>query len=196
MDRKEFLQQSVRCALGAGGLALLGNAPACCAAAMGKDQLIPIQADNKTEQLRSQLRFVMNWVSDLLGAMDKQLDEATYIKLMDACGQACYHRFKEFITREAKGNMDKLVELYGRWVGNPENVRRRKDRVEIEYKMPACTCAVSYVRPPKPDEKHCYCSVGSLKAIFSTVAGKPVTVDLVKSIRRGDDMCKFVVHLA
>lgn len=195
MDRKEFLKKSLQYA--AGSLVVLGGAPVCCAA-MAKDN--PTAAEQEDQRIHQQYQFVANWSGDLLVAMDKELDEATWIKLMDACGAACYHRFKEFITKEAGNDMDKLIEIYrDRWVRDPESVKRKGDIVEVTYRIKdpnGCPCAVSHLRLPKKDDMRCYCSAGSLKAIFSTVAGKPLKVDLVKSARRGDGMCRFHIHLA
>jgi hypothetical protein len=196
MDRKEFLKKSLQCAAGAGGLVLLSG-PMCCGA-MAKDA--PPAVDPEDQKIHQQYQFVSNWTGDLLGAMDKELDEATWIKLMDACGAACYHRFKEFITKEAGNDMEKLIQIYrDRWVHDPESVKRKGDIIEITYRISdpnRCTCPVSYLRPPKGSEMRCHCSAGSIKAIFSAVAGRPLKVDLVKSARRGDGMCRFHVHLA
>lgn len=40
----------------------------------------------------------------------------------------------------------------------------------------------------------CFCTRGWAAAIFEEVLGRPVTVDLVRAIGRGDDRCEFVVH--
>ena len=39
----------------------------------------------------------------------------------------------------------------------------------------------------------CLCSRGWVKAVFTEALGERVDVDLVQSIGRGDECCKFVV---
>jgi len=194
MDRKEFLGKTLRTGLGLGGVMALNHLPACCGALPDASRK-PID-EKEFEGVKRQYKFMSDWISDLLGGMDKQLEPAAYMKLMETCGESCYHRYKEFLTQEAKGSLDTLIEIYNtKWAG-PGSATRKGDVVEIVYRLPQCSCPVSYCRAPKPDEMRCHCSKGSIKAIFSAVTGKPLKVDLLQSIRRGDPQCKFIVHLA
>jgi len=41
----------------------------------------------------------------------------------------------------------------------------------------------------------CYCSQGLMETIFSRAAGKPVQVEIKRSIGRGDEVCEFSIKL-
>lgn len=196
MDRKAFLGKALKTGMGLGGALALSKLPACCGALPDGAPAPEKKTDPELEGIKQQQRFVMTWVADLLGSMDRQLDASTYMKLMESCGEACYHHYKEFLTREAGGKLETLIELYNtKWVG-PGSVTRKGGLIEVVYRMAQCSCPVSYCRAPKSDEMRCHCSKGSIKAIFSKVVGRPLKVDLVQSLRRGDPQCKFIVHLA
>ena len=41
----------------------------------------------------------------------------------------------------------------------------------------------------------CYCGSGWYRQQFEGAIGKPVTIEIIKSVLRGDDVCKFALHL-
>jgi predicted hydrocarbon binding protein len=42
---------------------------------------------------------------------------------------------------------------------------------------------------------YCYCGAGFYKAIWEYMLQKPVKVELLESVLRGDDVCKIAIHL-
>jgi hypothetical protein len=42
---------------------------------------------------------------------------------------------------------------------------------------------------------YCYCGAGFCKAIWDYILGQPVEVELLESVLKGDDVCRFAVHL-
>ncbi len=43
---------------------------------------------------------------------------------------------------------------------------------------------------------YCYCGAGWFRQQWETATGKPVTVEVLTSVLKGEDACKFAVHLA
>jgi effector-binding domain-containing protein len=43
---------------------------------------------------------------------------------------------------------------------------------------------------------YCYCGAGWYRQQWETATGKPVRVEVIRSVLKGDDLCSFVVHLA
>jgi hypothetical protein len=39
----------------------------------------------------------------------------------------------------------------------------------------------------------CYCSQGMMETIFSHIAGRPIEVEIPRTIARGGDACEFLV---
>ena len=176
MDRKQFLQ--------------LG----CCAMAA----LAANGEQRAPECDTSELRFIQNWLSDLIAAIDSDLDEPTKVKLMSACGRGCYRRFqfKQDIAAKGRGDIGKLIEAYK---ANFEVWREGEDKVHIRYgavNKNGCFCPAAKYRAPKPNDIHCYCTRATHEAIWEAALGKSVSIDILQTVRRGDPTCHFLVHLS
>lgn len=175
MERKEFLRMG------------------CCAVAFLAAQP-SATAGNAPEP--DELKFIQNWVTDLMETVDKELDEPTRIKLMNGCGRGCFNRFKfkQDIAADGKGSVDKLILALKR---NFE-AWREGDTVHVRYgavNRHGCYCPAARYRPSKPNDTQCYCTRASHQAIWETALGRPVQVDILQSVRRGDPTCHFLVHL-
>jgi hypothetical protein len=52
-----------------------------------------IMDQNELEQVQQEKTFIQNRLTDLLEAMEIQLDREQQIRLFEVCGQGCYTRF-------------------------------------------------------------------------------------------------------
>ena len=175
MDRKEFLQ-------------------GCCAIVF----LTSLTGNSQTTESPNDanLKFIQNWVSDLMETLDADFPEADKIKLMDGCGRGCFRRFqfKQDIAAKGKGSPEKLIEALK---ANFE-VWREGSTVHIRYgavNTNGCFCPAAKYRPGKPKDIHCYCTRATHQAIWEAALGHPVNIDILETVRRGDPTCHFVVHL-
>ena len=175
MDRKEFLQGC--CALAAFSCFSSAETPS------------PKVSDDP------EFKFVQNWLTDLAKAMDSELDQPTKIKLMSACGRGCFNRFKfkQDLAAEGKGSADKLIQALKKnfecW--------REGETVHVRYGKVSqgCYCPAAKYREALPNDFHCYCTRSTHEAIWETALGKPVKIDIVETVRRGNPTCHFLVHL-
>jgi hypothetical protein len=182
MNRKEFFAASAKAGLGCCALAVMGRAAAA--------------SDADTAAAAQEKEFVTNWLTDLFEAMDTGLDQETKVKLMAACGKGCFlrHSFKTDIARDGKGDVDKLLKAYSRSF----EVWRQGDLVHVRFgpEVRKCFCPVSQYHPRRPHDMHCECSRATHQAIFETALGRPVKVEILESVRRGDKTCHFRAHLS
>jgi hypothetical protein len=180
MNRKEFFAASAKAGFGCCALAVLG-APAAA------------ETDSAAAQEKT---FVTNWLTDLFEAMDTDLDQETKVKLMAACGKGCFlrHSFKTDIARDGKGDIDKLLAAKKRNV----EVWREGDLVHVRFgaEVKQCFCPAARYHPVRPHDMHCECTRATQQAIFETALERPVKVEIVESVRRGNKTCHFIAHLA
>jgi predicted hydrocarbon binding protein len=173
MKRKEFVQLT-------GALVTLG-------VAKGSAQDPVPQAAERRQKVHEA------WLKSLLENLDAHVDEPARIKLMESVGRACARRGGMVRTAQAaKGDVNKLVETLAHHVGK-ENARREGSTVQVCY--PKCYCPVVAAGPERLSNTWCHCSRGWLREVFETVTGKPVTVELTHSIKRGDPECRFTIRL-
>ncbi len=144
----------------------------------------------------SERDFVRNWLSDLLEVMDAVLDEPTRVKLMEGCGRGCFrrHQFKQDIAVRAEGSLEKLIEAYR---ANFEAWQDTDGGVHIRYgeTSPGCYCPAAKGRPTKPGDLHCECTRATHQTVFEAALGRPVTVKILESVRRGGKTCHFLASV-
>jgi hypothetical protein len=171
MERKEFIA----------ALTALCAVPAC-------------QAQNAAAPAASpQDRFRQIWVKTLVETMDAQLDDSAKIKLLESCGRACAKRGSlPNLQKSANGNLDALVKTLEETLGSG-NARREGNVVYLRYAK--CYCPLVADSPERLPNSYCNCSRGWALEVFGAITGKPVTVDLISSIRRGGPDCRFQIRI-
>ena len=137
-------------------------------------------------------KFSQRWVKNLIASIDENLNEKTKIKLMESCGRACAREEAKQSAKACRSDVEKFLSTMKKWIGK-ENVKKDGKTVTLVY--PKCFCQLVADGPSKLPNTYCYCSQGWLKEMFETVVGKPVSVKLIDSIKRGAKTCTFTIRL-
>ena len=135
-----------------------------------------------------------NWITNLMDGLDNNVDKETIIKILEQCGRQCqsqsFIKKAKAIYEKSKNTDDflnKLAQVY-------KHMHREGNKVYIVY--PKCYCSqVNKIPKGKLSGTYCNCSRGWAKALFEGATGKPVEVNMKKSIINGEDQCKFEVIL-
>jgi len=134
------------------------------------------------------------WIVDLINGLDNNVDKKTIAKILEQCGRQC--QSQSFVKKakaiyEKSKNRDDFLNKLGQVY---KHLRREGNKVYIAY--PKCYCPqVNKIPKGKLSGTYCNCSRGWAKALFEGATGKPVEVNMKKSIINGDDQCKFEVIL-
>jgi predicted hydrocarbon binding protein len=137
---------------------------------------------------------IENWITNLIEGLDNNVDKETTIKILEQCGRQC--QSQSFIKKaktiyEKSKNTDDFLNKLGQVY---KHLHREGNKVYIVY--PKCYCSqVNKIPRGKLSGTYCNCSRGWAKALFEGATGKPVEVNMKKSINNGDDQCKFEVIL-
>ena len=134
------------------------------------------------------------WITSLIDALDKNVDEETKAKILEQCGRQC--QSQSFI-KKAKGIyekskdtndfLDRLGQVY-------KHLHREGDKIYIIY--PRCYCTkVNKIPKGNLSWTYCNCSRGWAKALFEGATGRPVQVLRKETILHGDKQCKFQIIL-
>jgi hypothetical protein len=174
MERKQFLRVSL--CLGAfGGVRQ----------AQGEEPTSPNPCEAKAEFGR---RLLTRFMTD----MDAQLDEPRRVALMEARGRSCARLGPARLAEAHKGNLDAFIADFGRHMG-PDGLRREGNVIKVKY--PTCYCPLASEIKETLSPTYCNCSVGWLKEMYETVTGKPVRVEVLETVKRGGQACRFNVNL-
>lgn len=66
---------------------------------------------------------------------------------------------------------------------------------EAERRKCRCHCPIARQRLDEVHPTMCYCSTGWYRRLWEGVLGKPVWVELLTCLTRGDDSCQFAIHI-
>ena len=139
------------------------------------------------------MTHLQRWVKTLMDGLDAQVDEETRAEILEACGRGCiprsFIRKAQACRRGARDTGEFLDRLSQRW----SHLQRDGDDIYVTYEKCYCPLVKAYSGELSPS--FCNCSRGWIKELFESVLERPVSVDLEKSIKRGDDLCRLRVRL-
>ena len=133
------------------------------------------------------------WLESLLVGLDGELDENARARILESCGRSCISR--NFIKKaqrckhDAENVEEFIIKLSRTW----KHLRRENGDTYVVYEK--CYCPLVRTYSGKLSPTFCNCSRGWIKELFESALQKPVDVELQKSIKHGDNICKFKVHL-
>jgi hypothetical protein len=186
MERKQFLRVTL-----------------CMGALGGVQQALGEKKDATTETpapptaesanaCEQQAEFGRKLLTRFMEDIDAQLDESQRVALMEARGRSCARLGPVRMAEAHKGNLDAFIESLSRHMG-PDGLRREGNVVKVKYPRCYCPLASEIKEPLSPT--YCNCSVGWLKELYETVIGKPVKVEVIETVKRGGQACRFNVIL-
>jgi len=133
------------------------------------------------------------WIKSLLTALESELDEKTRARILENCGRNCItHSFilrAKACKKDAKNQKEFLDKLSKVW----KHLHLEGDNVYVVYEK--CYCPFVKAYPEKLSPTWCNCSRGWIKELFESTLEKPVDVKLEKSIKQGDNICKFKIKI-
>lgn len=139
------------------------------------------------------MKHFHKWIKSLMDNLDEYADEETRAKVLENCGRTCISR--SFVNRakacmKSAKDIDKFLDRLGKiW----SHLQRDGNNIYVAYEK--CYCPLVKTYPEKLSPTFCNCSRGWIKELFESVLERSVDVKLEKSIRQGDDVCRFRVHL-
>ena len=133
------------------------------------------------------------WIKSLVQSLDENVDEKTRAKILERCGRDCISQSMTVKAKKIKKNSKNLDEFLVRLSKNWKHLKLDRKRIYFEYEK--CYCPLVRDYHEKLSVTFCNCSRGWLKVLFESALEKPVEVKLEKSIKRGDEICRFRVLL-
>ena len=184
MNRNDFFKKCGAGICGCGVLGLLAPLAARAADADAPAAAVP----EDIELLKRQLEGARERFARLLAVMGEQLDDATRDKILQGLGSQCAQDYGPFFNKyrgDLQGFLDKIKTA---WVERTDN-DEKTGILRVIGKPAPCACPL--VKTGRTAAEFCDCSRGWTQAAFSTVLGKPVSVEIEESVLRGGSRCSF-----
>lgn len=202
MNRKQFLDAVGLCGMGSCSCILGGRAVSLFAQEPKPEPPQPTKKPRSQERIE----FAEKWVTRFFDVLDANLDEKTRQKIMMANGRVC---FLEWIKETGRQIKPVTLEQFAAWVES--NVKDGTYRVDgnsvyMQYtwaaetgqpsKEGACLCPFIESKPAGLSPTYCLCSVGYVKVMHEMRFGRPVEVELLDSVLKGGQRCRFKITVA
>ena len=182
MKRNDFMKL---CAAGACGCCAPGFlAPLSAQTQSGQAQ--PSTVPTESEMLKRQLDFARERFANLISIMGECVDNATRDKILRKLGHECAQEEVQFFEKYRGDLQGFLTAIKKRWVDRTE-YDETTGILRVVGKIPRCVCPL--VKTGRTPTDFCTCTTGWNQFAFSTVLGKPVTVELEESVLRGSTRC-------
>jgi hypothetical protein len=187
MKRNEFFKTCGAGICGCGVLGLL--APL---AARADDTTVPAAVPEDYELLKQQLDGGRERFAKLLSVMGEQLDDATRGKILQGLGRQCAQDYGPFFNKY-RGDLPGFLEkINTAWVEQAD-YNEKTGILRVVGKPAPCACPL--VKMGRTPAEFCDCSRGWTQAAYSTVLGKPVTVEIEESVLRDGSRCSFRIGI-
>lgn len=186
MKRNEFLKKCGAGICGCGVMGLLAPLAARAEDTVAAAAAAPADAELLKQQLEgARVRFVK-----LLSVMDRQLDEATRREILLGLGRECAQPYVPFFEKYRGDLPGFLARIKAAWLESAE-LDEKTGVLRTIGKLGPCACPL--VKIGLTPAQFCLCSLGWNQLAFSTVLGRPVSIDIEESVLRGGSRCSFRV---
>jgi len=135
----------------------------------------------------------MEWLQRVVEGIDEKSTDAECSKILEQRGRDCapqelIEKAKQIYkkTKSIGPFLAEFSEIF-------EMLALEDDKITVIY--PRCFCHhIATECPKEVPDKYCECSVGWLKELFEQATGKDVEVELLGSVVRGEENCRFEIR--
>ena len=154
----------------------------------------------KMEVSEATIRLInATWIEAVENALAAHGNTALTMEVMKAAGQKCAQQIIDDcgeILGKKPETVDELLDATNRrrlQIHHLDSLWERQGN-KAHLKINECACTLVKAGLARPNPVHCLCSVGLMESIFSAVSQGPVSVEVVKAIGFGDEVCEFYVN--
>jgi len=139
------------------------------------------------------------WIEAVENALTIHGNTALTTAVMKAAGQKCAQRILddcEEMLGTRPETVDELLDATNQrrlQIHNLDSLWEKQGN-KAYLQINECGCTLVKAGLARPNPVHCICSKGLMESLFSSVCQGPVSVEVVKAIGFGDDVCEFYVN--
>ena len=139
-----------------------------------------------------------DWMRRMIGRMERTIGTRKTAHVMQACGRMCCgvtsRKRAAAVRKQSPALNDIISELNRIRLGGGR--LKIIDEHTIKGGYDRCYCGlVSKTRNKFPSLNYCTCSTGWYQQLFETALGRPVKVEITRSIIAGAKTCEFVIRI-
>jgi hypothetical protein len=149
-----------------------------------------------TEPDDRNLKFMQDWISNLLLNVDENATDEECRKIMKPCSAAHYNFLEmDKVLAPYIGDIEKFTQFISEKWDWKIDYNHESGVIIADENKSYCVCPMVNKEKGVRSSILCYCSEGFAEKMFSTVAGHPVTARVISSIHRGNDRCIYEIRI-
>ena len=140
----------------------------------------------------------LNWIESLETCLAEHGNQTLTKVVMKAAGEKCsaqiFDDCRQILDKNPE-SVNELLDAMNQRRSQSHNLTSlwEKQGNTAHLILEECNCTLVKAGLAKPNPVHCLCSQGMMESLFSKVCRGSVSVELVKSIGNGHDVCEFHV---
>jgi len=134
------------------------------------------------------------WWKDVIIRMENEIGTEKTKKILDICGSKCCGQGHRKTVRKKFEDSNSIEDFLDK-ISIKGVTYELVDKNTIIAEYQRCFCGL--VKDSKitfPNMTYCECGTEFNRQYFSSAFGKPVEVELIKSVISGSDGCKYIIH--
>jgi hypothetical protein len=141
-------------------------------------------------------RFACQWLSNLMGVLDGNLDRARCAQVMKGCALVHYRDMNmDAIVSQYKGDLKGFCSFLSETWKWKVDYDEASQIITADEGKNECVCPLVKCNVIRDSSILCYCSEGFAEKMFSSVVGRAVEARVVQSILRGSKSCVYAIQI-
>jgi len=161
---------------------------------VSKESMIKILQDSDKYNSYSPCKKA-EWWKDAIIRMENALGTEKTIEILNMCGRKCCGQGHRKTVRKKFEESNSIEEFLDK-ISIKDVTYELVDKNTIVAEYQRCFCGqVKGTTTLFPNRTYCQCGTEFNRQYFSSAFGKPVEVELIKSVISGSNICKFFVYI-
>jgi predicted ArsR family transcriptional regulator len=138
------------------------------------------------------------WMRDAIERLERLVGVEGSRRIMESCGQKCCGLTSRKIAKKLMSETESIADFVQKLndAGLGGGRLQLVDKHTITGGYDHCYCGhVKKTDQPFSSTTYCHCSVGWYKQLFESALGRPVDVEIKRSIISGANRCDFIIHI-
>ncbi|WP_163709487.1 DUF6144 family protein [Mangrovibacterium lignilyticum] len=155
-----------------------------------------VEANNDSAAGDAQKKLMQEWISILVISLDEQTDSEVSRQIMKSCARAHYDQLKmDEVLQPYAGKLEEFINFLEDSWNWKVDFDEESGIIHADENKNFCVCPMVNHQQGLDIGVLCYCSEGFAELMFSKVAGHQVQANVISSIHRGNDRCKYQIKL-
>lgn len=134
----------------------------------------------------------IEWLKNVVNGIEASSTDQECMRILDERGRACTPQQLIDVAKEIYSRAESMDAFLNEFRGVFEFLQIENGEISVVYPQCFCHHLAGLSMTDVPDA-YCECSRGWVQELFEKATGQDVTVDVIDSVVRGGETCRFLI---